>query len=75
MDTGTRDLKVEFENLLMEHLRLFIRSEFWMKSMEDGNGDVERDIDEEQEEEIEFLEKSRNLYASQLGCHGSSSSS
>ncbi|KAK9130486.1 hypothetical protein Sjap_010973 [Stephania japonica] len=51
----------EFENLLMEHLRLFIRSEFWMKSMEDGNGDAVRDVGEEQEEEIEFLEKSRNL--------------
>ncbi|KAK9159782.1 hypothetical protein Syun_006123 [Stephania yunnanensis] len=60
---GYRDRRVgseEFEDLLMEHLRSFIRSENWMESLEEENiREKVRERAEEQETEIEFLEKSR----------------
>lgn len=54
---GYRDRRVgneEFENLLMEHLKQFIRMENWENNCEDEALGVE------EEEEIQFLERSRS---------------
>ncbi|KAL6003636.1 hypothetical protein ACLOJK_023869 [Asimina triloba] len=58
---GYRDRKVgneEFENLLMEHLKTFIRMEKREGTDESGMNDT--GMDDEAEEEIRFLESSRS---------------
>ncbi|KAL5981945.1 hypothetical protein ACLOJK_016012 [Asimina triloba] len=58
---GYRDRRVgneEFENLLMEHLKTFIRMEKWEGTDESGMNDT--GMDDEAEEEIQFLESSRS---------------
>ncbi|KAL6000262.1 hypothetical protein ACLOJK_023957 [Asimina triloba] len=58
---GYRDRRVgneEFENLLMEHLKTFIRMEKWEGTDVCGMNDT--GMDDEAEEEIQFLESSRS---------------
>ncbi|OVA11439.1 potassium transporter [Macleaya cordata] len=60
---GYRDMRVgneEFENLLMEHLKSFIRTENWENACVENSQGFSRVGEEEvEEEEIQFLEKSR----------------
>ncbi|XP_058093520.1 potassium transporter 5-like [Magnolia sinica] len=58
---GYRDRRVgneEFENLLMEHLKSFIRMENWENGCEDKIHEM--GAEDGVEEEIQFLEQSRN---------------